>query len=62
MQTLLLNESITTIPKLRSSLIKSEEFLSKLPVDQPLKDFVTKYNLLFSYFWEHFVLCSIYFA
>lgn len=44
--TLLLNESIETINKLRSSLIKSEEILLKLPADQPYKDFASKLQAL----------------
>ncbi|XP_024376415.1 sucrose synthase 3 isoform X2 [Physcomitrium patens] len=41
-QTLLLNESITNVVRLRPALIKAEEYLIKLPNDQPLKDFYSK--------------------
>lgn len=54
MQTLLLNERVATTAKLRSALIKAEEFLSKLPKDQPFKDFATKYISTFQLPFEAF--------
>lgn len=45
-QTLLLNERVTNIVKLRSALMRSEEMLVKLPKDQPFKDFATKLQAL----------------
>jgi sucrose synthase len=45
-QSLLLNDRVANLVKLRSSLIKAEEILLKLPKDQPYKDFAPKLEAL----------------
>lgn len=46
MQTLLLNEGISTLSKLRNVLVKAEEYLTRLASDTPIKDFSFRYVLI----------------
>lgn len=43
MQTLMLNERIPSLSKLRPALVKAEEALSKLPDSTPFAQFAYKY-------------------
>jgi sucrose synthase len=43
MQTLMLNDRITSLVRLRPQLVKAEEALKKLPEDTPFADFAHKY-------------------
>jgi len=46
MQTLMLNERIPSLSKLRPALMKTEDILTKLPKDTPYSDFEPKYDML----------------
>lgn len=46
LQTLLLNEGISTLSKLRHVLVKAEEYLTTLPSDTPVHDFAFRYVLI----------------